>query len=230
MERNIQHRDFRRSLRLEPTADQTFILTGGDLRRRLERTRRAEEEGDFERACRERFDMVEEIAEALPDDEAVELDWGDDNSRAAMETMRDAAVDALLAGQTEIAAAQLELLLDSDPEDHTEATPTLAMCYVALGDRECFEDTLMDIDDRSPVKPLLKAWDSFRRNGRSEAADMEALRRHRAFAAELCADDHTSETADGQASAARELWFTFEPLVGRDGGFLEYLKRELQRK
>lgn len=229
MDRNRRNTDFRQSLRLEPTADQTFIIAGGELRRRLDRTRRAEEEGDFERACRERFDMVQEIAEAMPDDEAVELDWSDDNSRAAMEALRDASVDALLAGETEIAAAQLELLLDADPEDHTEATPTLAMCYVALGDRECFEDTLMDIDDRGPVKPLLKAWDSFRRNGRADAADLDALRRHRAVAAEMCADDHTTAVSDGQESAARELWFMCEPLVGRDAGFLEYLKRELQR-
>lgn len=223
-----RHFNGRDGLRLEPTADQTFVLRGGNLRRRLDGTRRAEEEGDFERACRERFEMVHEIAEAMPDDEAAALDWDDDNSRAAMETLRDAAVDALLAGETEIAAAQLELLLDADPEDHTGATPVLAMCYVELGERECFEDTMMDIDDRAPVKPLLKAWDSFRRNRRADRADLEALRRHRELVAEVCANDHSSEVAEGRESAARELWSMCAPLIGRDGEFLEYLRQELQ--
>ena len=49
-------------------------------------------------------------------------------SEAAPAEATQVAVDSYLAGEGEVAAAQLELLLDCDDEDPLEATPILALC------------------------------------------------------------------------------------------------------
>lgn len=215
----------RKTLRIEPTDNQTFIVVGhgdeGNLVRRLEHSREAERQGDFERACNERFLAFQEIYEVLPDDEAVELDRSHANSLAAMEIIHDSAIDNFVAGDAELAAAQAELLLDCDPEDSLETTPILALCYIALGDADCLEETMMDIDDKSPLKALAEAWLSFKRKGTIDPAAAEHLRRQRAFAEELRAEEHptdetylrdiSSERPSPQA-LARELWLRCEPI------------------
>ena len=232
----------RTALRLEPTENQTFIIVGrsdeGNLVRRLEHSREAERQGDFERACNERFLAFQDIYGTLPEDEAVELDWSHANSRAAMEIIHDSAIDNFVAGDAELAAAQAELLLDCDPEDKLETTPILALCYIALGDEDCLEEAIIDLDDKSPLKALTEAWLSFRRTGAIDGAVAERLRRQRAFADELSAEEHlTDETYLHDISSerpspkalARELWLRCEPIFNRQPEFLEAVRRVIGR-
>ncbi|MGN0007164.1 MAG: tetratricopeptide repeat protein [Alistipes sp.] len=225
------------ALRLEPTDNQTFIITGrgkeGNLSYKLEQAREAERQGDFERACNERFRAFQEIYAILPEEESIELDRSHANTRAAMEIIHDSAIDNFFAGDAELAAAQAELLLDCDSEDWLDTTQILALCYVALGDTDCLEETLMDIDDKSPLKALLDAWLSFARNGAIGDSAAEHLQRHRAFVAELHAEAHPTDEAylrdissdrPSQQAAARELWLRCEPIFAAQPDFAHALK------
>lgn len=228
------------SLRLKPTENQTFVLISngdeGDLVRRLELSREEERRGDFRSACSERYEAFRLIVDTLPEDEAVELDRSHANTRAALEIIYGSAIDNYLAGDFELAAAQAEMLLDCDPEDSLGATPTLALCYIALGEWECFDDILIDLDDRSALKPLLESWASFLRTGKTDPQAVANLRRHRATVAELRAADHPTDDAylrdissehPSQAALARELWLQCEPVFALYPEFAEELRRRL---
>lgn len=232
-----------RALRLTPTDNQTFMLVGsgdeGNLVRRLARSREAEQQGDIERACNERFLAFQAIYAALPEDEAVELDYSHANTQAAMEIIHDSAIDNLLAGDAEMAAAQAELLLDCDAEDHFETTPLLALCYVALGDADCLAEVMMDIDDKSPLKALLQAWLSFRQSGSIDSATADRLRHHHAFADELLAPQHPTDEAylrdisserPSPKAAARELWLRCEPIFTAQPDFADALRKAVAAK
>jgi len=227
-------------LKLVPTENQTFLLVGsgdkGDLVRRMELSREEERRGDFRSACSERYEAFRLIVDTLPEDEAVELDRSHANTRAALEIIYGSTIDNFLAGDFELAAAQAEMLLDCDPEDSMGATPTLALCYIALGEWECFDEILIDLDDRSALKPLFEAWASFMRTGRIDTQAMARLRRHRAVAAEFAAAEHPTDEAylrdisserPSQAALARELWLQCEPVMTLCPEFGKELKREL---
>ena len=113
---------------LKPTENQNFILLGGDFVRQLDTAHSQEERGDFEGACNTRYKAFQQIVEVLPEDDVAELDFSHANTRAAIEIVYGSAVDNFLAGDVELAAAQLELLLECDSEDHIEATQQLALC------------------------------------------------------------------------------------------------------
>ena len=225
-------------LKLKPTENQTFILAGngdeGDLVRRLGLSHEEERRGDFRSACSERYEAFRLIVDVLPEDEAVELDRNHANTRAGLEIIYGSTIDNYLAGDFELAAAQAEMLLDCDPEDSMGATPTLALCYIALGEWDCFDDILPDLDDRSALHALLLAWASFVRTGKADAQALANLRRHRAVADELRAADHPTDDAylrdisserPSQAALARELWLRCEPVMMLYPEFAEELKR-----
>lgn len=228
----------RNALRLKPTENQTFLLVGsgdeGDLVRRLALSREEERRGDFRSACNERYEAFQLIVDTLPEDEAVELDRNHANTRAGLEIIYGSTIDNYLVGDFELAAAQAEMLLDCDPEDSMGATPTLALCYIALGEWDCFDDILFDLDDRSALRPLLEAWASFVRTGKADAQALANLRRHRAVADELRAADHPTDDAylrdisserPSQAALARELWLQCEPVMMLYPEFAKELKR-----
>ena len=80
-----------RKASLNPTADQTFEVVGEgpyDFARVLDRARKMQEAGDVEGACNERFRAFQRLAELIPDDEEVNLEWTHRNSRAALELVR----------------------------------------------------------------------------------------------------------------------------------------------
>lgn len=230
----------KQALRLKPTENQTFLLVGsgdeGDLVRRIELSREEERRGDFRSACSERYEAFRLIVDTLPEDEAVELDRNHANTRAGLEIIYGSAIDNYLAGDFELSAAQAEMLLDCDPEDSMGATPTLALCYIALGEWDCFDDILFDLDDRTALKPLLEAWASFLRTGKTDPKAVERLRRHRAAADELRAGEHPADDAylrdisserPSQAALAREMWLQCEPVLALYPEFAEELKRVL---
>ena len=226
-------------LELQPTANQTFRLIGygsrGNLAARLEQSYKAEQSGDYQTACQLRYEAFEDILSTLPDDEqsVVTLDRNHPNTLAAMETMLASAVDNYLAGEGEMASAQLELLLDCDDEDPLEATPILALCYAMIGEWECLEDIDTDLGDKTALAPLLRALREYVTTGKIEGATMSQLARFKEFMIELKRTDHPTDDAylgdisserPSRAALARELYLRAEPALALYPDFLSELK------
>ena len=217
---------------LKPTENQNFILLGGDFAKALDLAHSKESEGNFEEACNVRYKAFQQIVDTLPEDEAVELDFSHQNTRAAIEIIYGSAVDNFLAGDVELSAAQLELLLECDSEDHIEATPQLALCYIALEEWECLEEILPDLGDKSAFKPLVEALAEYACDGEISAETLSALRRHRHLCEELKATEHPADEAylkdisserPTQQALAREIYLRCEPLFMKYKGFLNTL-------
>lgn len=218
---------------LKPTENQNFILLGGDFVRQLESAHNQESEGNFEAACNTRYKAFQQIVEVLPEDDAVELDFSHPNTRAAIEIVYGSAVDNFLAGDIELSAAQLEFLLDCDSEDHIEATPQLALCYIALEEWECLDEIIPDLGDKSALRPLVEALGEFARSGEVSTATRTALHRHRHLCEELARTEHSADEAylrdisserPTQQALARELYLRVEPLIQLHAGFLDAVK------
>ncbi|MBQ7856059.1 MAG: hypothetical protein IJ348_02940 [Alistipes sp.] len=230
----------RDKLSLKPTPQQTFRLIGhgvdGDLAGRLARSREAEARGLFEQACNERYLAFQDIVEILPEDEAVELDRNHPNTLAAMEIILGSAVDNYLVGDAELAATQLELLLDCDSEDPLEATPTLALCYIALGEWDSLAEIECDVEEKMPLRPLLRMCRTFATEGSLAAEDIASLRRHAEVVAEFKASEHPTDHAyvedisserPSRKALARELYLRCEPAFAGIKGFIEQLSQAL---
>ena len=230
-------------LELQPTVNQTFRLIGnsarGNLNARLEQSYKAEQEDDYPAACMMRFEAFEDILATLPDDEdsAVTLDRTHPNTLAAMEIILASAVDSYLAGEGEVAAAQLELLLDCDDEDPLEATPILALCYAMIGEWECLEDIEPDLGDKSALVPLLRALQQFVTTDKIESNTVEQLSRYKEFTAELKLSDHPTDEAytrdinsdrPTRAALAREMYLRTETLLNTYPKFLPALTAMLK--
>lgn len=230
-------------LELQPTANQTFRLMGygsrGNLASRLEQSYKVEQSGDYQGACQLRYEAFQDIISTLPDDEdgAVALDRNHPNTLVAMEIMLASAVDNYLAGDGEMAAAQIELLLDSDEEDPLEATPILALCYAMIGEWECLEDIDTDLGDKSAIRPLLRALYQFVTSGKIENAAVAELARFKDFTAELKRADHPTDEAylrdissehPSRVALARELYLRAEPALSLYPDFLSALTSALK--
>ncbi len=230
-------------LELQPTANQTYRLIGnsarGNLNARLEQSYKAEQSGDYQLACQLRYEAFEDILATLPDDEdgAVTLDRTHPNTLAAMEITLASAVDNYLAGEGEVAAAQLELLLDCDDEDPLEATPILALCYAMIGEWECLEDIEQDLGDKTALTPLLRALKQFVTIGKIESATAVQLSRYKEFTAELKRADHPTDEAyardinsdrPSRAALARELYLRAEVALNIYPQFLSALVAQLK--
>lgn len=228
---------------LNPTLNQTFRIlhdesaAGGELNfsAELARSRKAEQQGNFEEACEIRFAAVQELVELLPEDEPIELDWEDKPTRDAVMLVYSSAVDFFLVGDWEMAAAQFELVLDVDSEDHLEATTLLAFTYVAMGEWDSFDDITPDLTDKSPEKSILILWEGFLRTGRINDKELATFRRfHAPYLKEWTAQEHPADSqfvADissdrpSKEAQARELWLQTEHLWSSNGAFIEALRK-----
>ena len=228
-------------LELQPTVNQTFRVVGtgarGNLAARLEQSYKAEQSGDYESACAMRYEAFEDVYGLFPEDDIVELDRNHPNTLAAMEIMLASAVDSYLAGEGEMAAAQLELLLDCDSEDPLEATPILALCYAMIGEWECLEDIDTDLGDKSAIAPLLRALREYVTTGKIEGATISQLARFKEFMTELKRADHPTDEAylgdisserPSRAALARELYLRCEPALARYPEFVSALIEALR--
>ena len=218
---------------LKPTENQNFILLGGEFSKTLDYAHKLEAEGNFEAACNARYKAFQAIVEVLPEEECAELDFSHQNTRAAIEIVYGSAVDNFLAGDVELSAAQLELLLECDSEDHIEATPQLALCYIALEEWECLEEIVPDLGEKSAFKPLVEALAEYAATGNVSSETKAALRRHRHLCEELCAANHPADEAylkdisserPTQQALAREIYLRCEPLLLKYEGFVEKIK------
>lgn len=222
-----------KKITLKPTENQNYILLGGAFQTVLDQALHMEEEGNFEGACDTRYQAFQQIVDVLPEDDAVELDFSHANTRAAIEIIYGSAVDNFLTGDVELAAAQLELLLECDSEDHIEATPQLALCYIALEEWECLEEILPDLGDKSAFRPLIESLAEYARTGKVSDEKLTALRRHRHLCEELRAAEHPADEAylkdisserPSQQALAREIYLRCEPLFAQYEGFIQALQ------
>ena len=218
---------------LKPTENQNFILLGGELAKTLDFAHSQESNGDFEGACNTRYKAFQQIVEVLPEEDIVELDFSHQNTRAAIEIIYGSAVDNFLAGDVELAAAQLELLLECDSEDHIEATPQLSLCYIALKEWECFEELLPDLGDKSPFRPFVESLAEFIRTKQIAEATLTSLRRHRHLCEELTREEHPADEAylkdissehPTQQALVREIYLRCEPLIAQHPDFITHLR------
>ena len=226
-----------RKATLNPTPDQTFEVIGEgpyDFAEVLRRTRKMQEAGDVEGACNERFQAFQRLAELIPEDEEVNLEWTHRNSRAALELIRASAIDHFLINDFEMSAALLEMLLDLDPEDHLEGSQLLAFDYLAMGEDELFDEVINDVSDKYPEKPLLTLWSEFRRHGTLPPGEAIRLQRHfTPYYKEFIAESHPADESylhdiesehPSQEALARELWLKTENLWTAFPDFIPALK------
>ena len=223
---------------LNPTPDQTFELIGSgsyDFRKTLDEATRLQREGRIEEACNHRFLAFQRLMELLPDDEEVILEWNHRNSRAVLELLHATAVDHFLIGDYELSAAQLELLMELDPEDHLEAATLLAFDYQAMDEQELFDEVINDVSDKHADRLILLLWAGFRREGKLPEGELKRFKeRFAAYYREFTAEEHPADAAYLAAieserptveAEARELWLRTEPLWQQFPEFIEALRR-----
>ena len=223
-------------LSFNPTPDQNFELEGRgayNFVRHKESIDRLVAEGRFEEACELRYEAFQLLAEALPEDEAMPLRWEHANSHAALTILYGSAVDHFRIGDLEMTMAQLELLLECDPEDHFECVNLLALCYIATEEWDAFDDLVIDLTDKSAEAVVARLWASHRRGGMDGALLSLLKSRHKAYYAELIAMEHPDDEQfrrdiasdrPSQAAEAREWWLLTEPLWREFSEFIEALK------
>ena len=226
-----------KELQFNPTADQMFELEGRgryNFVRHNENVDALVKEGRYDEACEARYEAFQLLVDVLPEDEAMPLRWEHANSRAAVSVLYGSAVDHFRIGDLEMAMAQLELLLDCDPEDHFEAVNLLALCYVAMKEWDLFDDLLIDLTDKSAEAVVARLWASYRGDGEVDKALLSLLKsRHKAYYEELCLDEHPDDESfrrdidserPSQRAEAREWWLLTEPLWREFSEFLAAIK------
>lgn len=219
-----------------PTAEQCFELEGKgpyNFVRATESVDRLVAEGRFNEACEARYNAFMTLAEVMPEEECIMLSWEHANSRAAMSIIYGSAMDHFRIGDLEMTMAQLEMLLDCDPEDHFEAVNMLALCYIATEEWESYDDIAIDLSDKSAEGVIARLWASQRR-GAMDGKLLTLLKsRYRAYYDELVGDDHPDDEAyrrdiasdrPSPAAVAREWWLITEPLWAEYHDFVEALK------
>lgn len=226
-----------KELQFNPTADQMFELEGRgryNFVRHNEAISALVKEGRYDEACEARYEAFQLLVEALPEDEAMPLRWEHANSRAAVSVLYGSAVDHFRIGDLEMAMAQLELLLDCDPEDHFEGVNLLALCYVAMEEWDLFDDLLIDLTDKSAEAVVARLWASYRSSGEVDKTLLSLLKsRHKAYYEELCLEEHPDDDdfrrdieseRPSQRAEAREWWLLTEPLWREFSEFLVAIK------
>lgn len=219
-----------------PIGDQTFELEGKgryNFSRTAEGIDKLARSGQYNEACEARYAAFMLLAEVLPEDEAMALSWEHANSRAAMNIIYGSAMDHFRIGDLEMAMAQLEMLLDCDPEDHFEAINMLALCYIAMEEWDSYDDITIDLSDKSAEAVIARLWASERR-GKMDTTILSLLRsRYKNYYDELTRDEHPDDEAfrkdiaserPSPAAVAREWWLMTEPLWCEYNDFILKLK------
>jgi hypothetical protein len=152
-----------------------------------------------------------------------------------LELLYATAVDHFLIRDYELSAAQLELLMELDPEDHLEAATLLAFDYQAMDEQELFDEVINDVSDKQADRLILLLWAGFRRNGVLPEGELKRLKeRFAPYYREFTADEHPADEAYLRSiesehptaeAEARELWLRTESLWQQWPEFIEQLKR-----
>lgn len=128
----------------------------------------------------------------------------------------------------------LELLLELDPEDHLEGIVLLAFDYVALDERELFDETIDGVPEKSAARSVLTLWSAFRREGAlPEGALRDFRSRFGLWFEEFTAEEHPADDAylkdieserPSLRAQARELWLRTENLWALHPDFIGALR------
>lgn len=225
---------------LSPTTEQTFEIRVGDdglsnFAQILKKSQYLQSKGSVEEACNLRFEAVKTLQEILGDEDEVWLEWGDENSRSAIEIVRLSGIDHFLIGDFEMSSALLEMALDLDPEDHLECSNLLAYDYLAMEEFELFDEVINDISDKYASRTLLLLWSSYLRDGMLPVGELHAFKsRFKGYYNEFVAEEHLADEEylrdiEGErpsvAAQARELWLQTESLWRLYPNFIEALRR-----
>lgn len=221
-----------------PTPEQCFELEGQGVYNFVKHKEAIDKlvaEGRYNEACERRYEAFQLLADALPEEEAIPLKWEHNNSRAAIAILYGSAVDHFRIGDLEMSMAQLELLLECDPEDHFEGVNLLALCYIAAEEWEAFDELIIDLTDKSAEAVVARLWASMERDGELDKELLKLLRsRHKNFYEELISEEHSDDERfrkdiaserPSQSAEAREWWLLTEPLWSEFPEFVEELKR-----
>jgi hypothetical protein len=132
-----------------------------------------------------------------------------------------------------MAMAQLELLLDCDPEDHLEGVNLLALCYIAMEEWDAYDDIEMDLTEESAEAVVARLWASFMRDGKVDGGLLSLLKsRYKGYYEELISEEHPLDEAfradisserPSQRAEAREWWLMTEPLWAEFPEFIDEL-------
>lgn len=222
---------------LNPTPEQTFELVGEgpyNFVKVLAHSRELQAAGQVEAACNERYQAFQRLAELLPDEEEINLEWNHRNSQAALELIYASAVDHFLINDFELSAALLELLLELDPEDHLEGSELLAFDYLAMDEEELFDEVINDVSDKAASRSVLLLSSAYRRSGELPDGELRRFReRFGAYWAEFTATEHPADGVylrdieserPSQQAQARELWLKTEHLWALWPDFIEALR------
>lgn len=231
-----------KGITLQPTTDNSYTIVYDtpnsplDFAVALNRSQEQELSGDIEGACNTRYQAFQRLAEFIPDDQEIALQWEDENSQNALLLLYYCAIDHFLIGDFEMCAAMLEMLLELDGEDHLEATKSLAYTYVALEEYELFDEIINDISDKYPDKEILKLWSEFRQRGTLPDGELRHFKKSFAlYYREFCAEEHPTDEQyvrsieserPTREALARELWLQTEHLWELFPGFIEALRKE----
>lgn len=225
---------------LSPTTEQTFEIRMGDdglsnFAQILKRSQYLQTKGSVEEACNLRFEAVQTLQEILGDEDEVWLEWGDENSRSAIEIVRLSGIDHFLINDFEMSSAIFEMALDLDPEDHLECSNLLAFDYLAMKEYELFDEVINDISDKYASRTLLLLWSAFLRDGELPAGELYSFKsRFKPFFEEFTAEEHATDESylkdiEGERPSlkaqARELWLQSENLWRLNPEFIVALKR-----
>lgn len=227
----------KRELQFNPTSDQLFELEGRGAYNFVHHKERIDglvAECRYDEACEARYEAFQLLVDALPEDEPMPLRWEHANSRAAIMILYGSAVDHFRIGDLEMAMAQLEMVLDCDPEDHLESVNLLALCYVANEEWELFDEFMIDLTDKSAEAVIARLWASYRRDAVIDNSLLSLLRlRHRAYYDELLLDEHPDDDEFRRdimsdrptpRAEAREWWLMTEPLWSEYPEFVEAIR------
>ncbi|MFI3331456.1 MAG: tetratricopeptide repeat protein [Rikenellaceae bacterium] len=224
---------------LQPTIDNNFQIvydenTPTTFEKILYDSQKLEMCDNVKGACDLRYEGFQQLMKLLPEDEAISLDWEDKNSYNAMMLLSFTAIDHFLIGDFEMSAAMCELLLDLDPEDHTDATKRLAYSYVALEEWELFDEVIDDISDKYPEKSILKLWSGFLQGGKIEQGELRHFKKSfEPYFTEFTLDAHPADEEfiaeiesdrPSKSAYARELWLQTEHIWKQNESFIAALK------
>ena len=220
-----------RKIVVRPTSSGLWHVEGGGFGDLL---RRAAEKEKWADAADMRFEGVQRLLDAIPDEDVM-LDWADGATRDAMELIYASAADHLSVGEVEMAAALWENLAAMDEEDHMSVNILLAICYIELEDYDCLEEAMFDISPKSPEYHLLNLWAEYRRTGGVDRDALRTLRtRHKEWFAEFVAAEHPVDEEylkDSRSERpsprieARELWFATSAVWEHNVEFLQTISK-----
>ena len=220
-----------RKIVVRPTSSGLWHVEGGGFGDLL---RRAVEKEEWADAADMRFEGVQRLLDAIPDEDVM-LDWTDGATRDAMELIYASAADHLSVGEVEMAAALWENLAAMDEEDHMSVNILLAICYIELEDYDCLEEAMFDISPKSPEYHLLNLWAEYRRTGGVDRDALRTLRtRHKEWFAEFVAAEHpvdeeylkdSRSERPSPRTEARELWFATSAVWEHNVEFLQTISK-----